>query len=790
MFPFFFRIMRKVLVGVRRTVLEQHGLYWPRGFAERKCSTGPCFSPWPAYYGLFVPTPGIFPAIPGEAIFGITFESLKQPIKALLWNQHLKAIRNGLTLTLPLVMAGSAAVLLANFPLSQYQDFMSGLFGPQWRQFCVNVADGTFSILGVIIMLTISFSLAEYYNARNTGGIEMYPAVPALISLGCLVILIQPYSLVSGTEDAPPPGLGLPMFWLGIHGLFLAIVVAFVSTWIFYRLRRVRWLSISFYSEEADVAIGYGFSALLPGMITLFIFALLKTLLSQVIGIDSLNQTIYDLLSEPFAKLGNTFPGAMLYTFIRHLFWLLGIHGTNLLEPVTTSVYVPAMDENIAAVAAGMAPPNIFTKTFFDAFIAMGGAGATICLLVAIFISARRGSMYKIAQISLLPAVFNINEMIMFGLPIVLNPVFVIPFLTVPLVQCLLTYAAMGWGLVPYTTSVIGWTAPPFISGYAATGSYAGVVMQLVNLGVGVAIYIPFVHIAEGMKKEAFNRAFQQIMPGYAESIGSPDYVITGEARALSRALANDLADAISRKEISLEYQPQVESTTGKVFGVEALMRWNHSRLGRIPPGLFITLAEDAGIIKPLGSFALEEASRQWDAWRRTGVDDVVMSVNLSVHQLDDNSVLSEIEACRQKYDIPPGMLEVEVTESTALGGSEHSEILQRIHSLGVQLAIDDFGMGHSSLVYLKRFPVDTLKIDRVLSKDVVSSRHSVEIIATISELCKSLEIHCLVEFVDNVEQLKALQHLGCTRIQGWLYSQALPADKCLAFIRKGAPVY
>ncbi len=708
-------------------------------------------------------------------------------IKRLLWNPQLKAVRNGLTLTLPLVMAGCVAVLLANFPVEGYQRFMVDTFGPGWRNLNVHIADGTFSILSIIILLTISFSLAEHHNHVSLTS-KVHPAIVALISLGCLISLIQPYTLASVSGDNPPPGLGLPYFWLGIHGLFISILVALVSANLFFRLSRIRWLNVSFFSEEADPSISAAFSAMFPGMLTIVFFAFLKYF-SQEMGIESINQTVYDMLSAPFARMGNTFSTAMFYTFIRHLFWFFGIHGTNLLEPVTTSIYVPAMDENIAAIAVGLPPPNVFTKTFFDAFLAMGGSGATLCLLLCIFLFSRRGSMNRVAQLSVLPALFNINEIVMFGLPIVLNPVLLIPFLAMPLVQCVITYFAMTSGLVPYTIHVIDWTAPPFISGIAATGSYAGAVLQLVNLVVGIAVYLPFVRLAEAMKAEAFNQAFKELMPGYAESAGTDEHVLSGEAKALSASLTHDLSRAVERNELSLEYQPQVESTTGVVFGVEALMRWDHSHLGRIPPGLFITLAEDAGLIKQLGNWALEESCRQWADWRKAGVD-IVMSVNLSVRQLDDDAIVEEIRERVERFDIPKGRLEVEVTESAALGGSSKSELLHRIHSLGVSLAIDDFGMGHSSLVYLKQFPVDTIKIDRVLSKDVTTNRFSSEIISTISELCRSLGIHTLVEYVDNVEQLKVLQGLGCTRIQGWLYSASLPPNTCLDFIRKGAPVY
>ncbi len=720
----------------------------------------------------------------GESIL---YTSLSGWLKKLLWNPYLKAVRNGLTLTLPLVMAGCVAVLIANFPLSNYQNFMAEVFGPGWRTLSINIADGTFNILSLIMLLTISFSVAEYHNTRHHNR-EMHPAVAALVSLACLIALFQPYALAAA-GDHPPPGSAIPFFWLGIQGLFLSIVVAFTSTLVFLRLKRVPWLNISFYSEEADASISYAFSAMFPGMITIVLFALAKTLLTWA-GVESIHQTLYGLLSDPFSRMGNTFWTAIFYTFLRHFFWFFGIHGTNLLEPFAISIYVPALAENMELTARGLAPVHVFTKPFFDAFISMGGGGSTLCLLVAVFISNRRGSMSKIAQISLLPALFNINEMIMFGLPVVLNPVFLIPFLLVPIAQCVTGYLALSWGLVPFTVAQLDWTSPVLLGGYAATGSYAGSLLQVFNLAFGAAIYLPFVRLADAMKKESFNQAFRELMPGYAESIGNSDYVITGEARALSRSLANDLTQAIKRNELSLEYQPQVDSLTGKVIGVEALMRWTHSHLGRIPPGLFITLAEEAGLIKKLGAWALEEACRQLTEWRRAGLDDVTMSVNLSVHQLVDDDILGEIEDRMKRYGIPKGFLEVEITESAALGGDNRTVILHKIHSLGVALAIDDFGMGHSSLVYLKRFPVDTLKIDRVLSKDVVTSRHSSEIIFTIVELCRSLGIHLLVEFVDNQEQLKALQNLGCTRIQGYLFSPPLPADKCEAFIRKGTAIY
>ncbi|MCC8180119.1 MAG: hypothetical protein LIP23_04305, partial [Planctomycetes bacterium] len=193
-------------------------------------------------------------------------------LKNLVLNPYLKAIRNSLTLTLPLVMAGSVAVLIANFPLPSYMSFMDQTFGPDWRSVAVHITDGTFSILSLIMLLTISYSVGEHANTLYRTR-EMHPAVVSLVSLASLIALVQPYPLAASDAGAAPPGLGVPFYWLGIHGLFLSIFVAFASSLLFLRLRRVSWLNISFYSEEADATISYAFAAMFPGMITIIVFA-------------------------------------------------------------------------------------------------------------------------------------------------------------------------------------------------------------------------------------------------------------------------------------------------------------------------------------------------------------------------------------------------------------------------------------------------------------------------------------------------------------------------------------
>jgi EAL domain-containing protein (putative c-di-GMP-specific phosphodiesterase class I) len=240
-----------------------------------------------------------------------------------------------------------------------------------------------------------------------------------------------------------------------------------------------------------------------------------------------------------------------------------------------------------------------------------------------------------------------------------------------------------------------------------------------------------------------------------------------------------------------LEYQPQVNCLTGEVVGVEALLRWKHENIGRIPPSLFIVLAEEIDFIGEIGLWVCEESCRQIKEWRDRGLTDVVMSFNVSVKQLGDPDLPEKIEACIKKYDLAPPCMKVEVTESTGLSSDMgHNILLQDIRRMGVKIAIDDFGMGHSSLVYLKQFPVAMIKLDGSLVKDVTVSKISSDIISSISELCKTMDIELLAEFVETEAQAVMLKQLGCHIFQGWLYSPALSPKACEQAIRVGFRKY
>ncbi len=243
--------------------------------------------------------------------------------------------------------------------------------------------------------------------------------------------------------------------------------------------------------------------------------------------------------------------------------------------------------------------------------------------------------------------------------------------------------------------------------------------------------------------------------------------------------LENDLHHALKRREFVLYYQPIVDLRTGKISGMEALIRWKHPTKGLIPPIDFISLAEATGLIIPIGEWVLEQACTQTALWHKQGYRDLALkiAVNLSVKQLRDSNLLAHVEKTLNKTHLPPQFLELEVTETEILD-EKLLPIIQEITKKGVNLSIDDFGTGYSGLSYLKVFQVDKIKIDQSFIRDLETSNDSSTIVSAILAMAKELDIKTLAEGVETAEQLKFLKDRDCQYMQGFYFSKAIPAEE------------
>lgn len=242
--------------------------------------------------------------------------------------------------------------------------------------------------------------------------------------------------------------------------------------------------------------------------------------------------------------------------------------------------------------------------------------------------------------------------------------------------------------------------------------------------------------------------------------------------------LENALRQAVEHHEFTLHYQPKVEVASGRLCALEALLRWERPDYGAVSPAVFVPILESLGLIVPVGRWVIEQVCRQIAEWQQGPIGPVEVSVNVSGHQLIEGDLIADIARLLKQNQVEPHWLEVELTEGSLMENTQHTiASLQRLHTMGVKISIDDFGTGYSSLAYLRRFPIDTLKIDIAFIREVTSNPQDAAITRTIIELAHSLNLRVVAEGVETQAQLAFLKEAGRDQIQGYLFSRPLPVE-------------
>lgn len=674
----------------------------------------------------------------------------------------VRAVRDGLVSMIPVLTIGAFALILKTFPVEAYQQFIVTFAGSFLLQLFDIVYSATFGVLSVYMTFCISRAYMKIL------------ADPRIVVGGAAIASLVSFFILAG---AYLPDFGSDN--MGPKSMFLAILTGLGASALYVAASRIR-PTRQLFAAGVDRAFNRMLSTSMPIAVTVLAFALFNALVMRVFGVASFHELLSHAFNGLFDGIGTGFFKGLLFVLLSSLLWFFGIHGSDTLEGVMQTYFVPGLAENQAAVAAGNAPTAVLTKEFFDCFVLMGGCGASICLLIAILLFTRSRATRGLGYAAAFPMLFNISELMVFGLPIIFNPVMLIPFLCVPMLCYTVAYIAVSAGLVPMIVNQVEWTTPILLGGYYATGSVAGSVLQLVNVALGVAVYAPFVRLRDRRIEQRAQERYREFVDFFRAQEGDPTAQPLTERQDAFGDFAKSLCAEMrhgTEKQIVIAYQPQYHYD-GRCIGVEALLRWQHPTYGTIYPPLIIKLAEESGFLAEMEEKIIRRALAERPAVLERFGKDVKFSVNVT-----GTTVVTPrfLQFCRQLNEAEPfrgNNICLEVTEQVALSFSKETlAALRELREMGLMLAIDDFSMGQTSLNYLKDNTFDLIKLDGSLVRGLFEHQNSREIITSITKLAESLHMAVLAEFVETEQQRDALHEIGCDRYQGYLYSPAVTLD-------------
>ncbi|WP_044567413.1 PTS sugar transporter subunit IIC [Anaerococcus provencensis] len=402
-------------------------------------------------------------------------------------NKILSAIRDGFIITTPIVIIGSFFLLISNFPIPGYNEFMAGIFGENWTFNLDKVSTVAFSCISVMAALGIGYSYARELKQTNR-------ILPAFTALVCFFIL-APQSHPDFVNADGNAFSGFSFTHMGTQGIFLAMVVALVSVRV-YSFAMDKKLTIKL-PDGVPPAVMESFEALIPAGFAM-VLAFITNIVIGMTSYETLHNFIYSILQAPLVNLGRLKLFEIVYQFLSSLFWFFGINGPAVTNTIFAPIHKALTLENYEAFQAGLEMTNVFTQGFSDFFGNFGGGGSTLGLVIMMSFMAKSERMRTLGKLSLPAGIFGINEPIIFGLPIVLNPVMLIPFLLCPILNIVVAMIATNVGFIPITSGMqLPWTTPILFSGFLITGSVNAVILQFLMLLMNMAVYYPFFRILD-----------------------------------------------------------------------------------------------------------------------------------------------------------------------------------------------------------------------------------------------------------------------------------------------------
>lgn len=405
--------------------------------------------------------------------------------------RYIMVIKNAFASLIPVIITGAFGTLFS----AMVFDNENGLarikalsFLAELKPISSAVSYVTLSFLTIYAVFLIGIELARLNNVKG-----IFPGIVAVMSY--LSVNLFVYEYVNADNITVIAENVLAKQYTDTKGLFLGMFVAIASIELYCWLGRQERLKLKM-PDTVPTNVSESFSALFPTILTVAIIATAGFVIKAVTGMYAYD-IIYNIVQRPLEGIVQGLPGILLLMFIAQVFWVIGIHGNQMVKPVREPLLLAAIAVNTEAFEAGKEIPNIITMPFWDMYMSMGGSGVTIGLLIAILLVSKRDDMREITKLSLAPGIFNINEPVIFGMPIMLNPILAIPFIATPLITGTIGYIATSLGFAAKAVVMVPWPMPPIVNAYLATaGDIGAVVTQIICIIVSILIYLPFVKVS------------------------------------------------------------------------------------------------------------------------------------------------------------------------------------------------------------------------------------------------------------------------------------------------------
>ncbi|WP_253952065.1 EAL domain-containing protein [Photobacterium sanctipauli] len=600
--------------------------------------------------------------------------------------------------------------------------------------------------------------LLNIYLATYVASTRRLPKAAAIsCSLAVFFIVSQKWNLIS-------PVIPLP------NNFALSLLSAYITCIVIGYIKQVRYFSLSDFNSVVDNS---------ANMIMICILSL-----GSVLSFFFIAELFFEAYILPLVQLPSLDPSSfydgLLYEFIRGVLWSVGVNGHNVLHMFKTELY----DITVANMADWHnfgTELNIISTNFYDFYTGMGGSGNTISLVLCMLFFSKNKNYRMLAKAVLILSLFNINEPVLFGVPVIFNPIMIVPFLLVPLSSFLLAYGATYIGLIPPLSVVQSWIVPPVISGYLATeGSLVTPLFQIALIAFGMALYYPFFRFMDKRStgldlSSIFNNRFfndEEIQTRSRLTSFIPSLQSNLEAQKEVESLQ-------SNGSFVLHYQPQVDVNTQDVVGFEVLIRYQ-TKDGKIKPPYFLKSFSQLGLMPELDFWVIDHAVKAAAPYANS--PGFCISINVSPETVLTKGFVKSLKRIVAQSELSFEQVEIEITEELLVKDeAKTAKIINELQALGLSVALDDFGTGYSSLAYLSRFDFDKIKIDRSLVLNLDTERGK-SLFGVVVQLSRITNAQILVEGIETDKDLAFIAELGVRYVQGYYYYrpmslEALEAD-------------